>query len=73
MGMPRRENVTYVIYDQFHWCNPDHIERQVKGWKSALATYCFLKDVYANVSLGLVTLDYYNKLIKSMSYGKEIS
>ena len=65
-NMPRRESVTYVIYDQFHWCRPDHLVRQVKGWKAALATYAFLKEVYAGTSLGLVTLEYYQHLKQSL-------
>lgn len=64
--MVKRENVTYVIYDQFHWLWPDHFERQVKGWTAALATYAFLKGVYSGTSLGLVTLEYYNNLKQSL-------
>lgn len=53
---------TYVIYDQFHFGCPDHLEERVKGWDNALSRYCFTKTFNSNLSLGLSTAEYYDHL-----------
>ena len=55
---------TYVVYDQFHWLDPNHIEYCFKGWDSALANYNFLKAAHTDKTLGLVTVEYYMKFLK---------
>lgn len=52
----------YVIYDQFHWLSPDHLERHAEGWENALKQYAFYKAAYSGESLGLVTKETYNKI-----------
>lgn len=52
MKRPRR----YVIYDQFHWLNPNHLVRVIDGaWNDALEQYRFYKAAFPKESLGLVT------------------
>ena len=55
---------TYIVYDQFHFGDADHLEVPVKGHDNAIATYCFYKTVYPTYSLGLCTIEYYNTLKK---------
>lgn len=57
---------TYVIYDQFHFYDADHLERPVKGRKFALETYKFLKQAYPDKILGLSTIEYYKNLKESI-------
>ena len=48
----KKGNGTWVIYDQFHWLNPDHLVRIVKGtWEEALEQYRFYKDAFPYESL----------------------
>lgn len=62
----------YVIYDQFHWLNPDHLERHVIGtWQEAVEQYCFYKSAFPGESLGLVNNEQYNK-IKPKNYETRI-
>ena len=60
--------MTYVIYDQFHWHTPDHIEVPVTDWETALEVYKFLKELHPGESLGLVTKEEFLK--KKKSYEK---
>lgn len=71
--MTKDERTTYVIYDQFHWLWPDHLEIPVKGWTAALATYRLEKACCAEGdSLGLTTLEDFKKIKKSYeNTGKE--
>lgn len=52
---------SYVIYDQFHWLTPDHLEVPASSWDDALAKYRFYKAAYPNESLGLCTLEEFQK------------
>jgi hypothetical protein len=67
------EKTTYVIYDQFHWLSPDHLEIPVKGWTAALEVYRMEKVCRTERdSLGLTTLENYKKLKQSYEdTGKE--
>lgn len=57
----------YVIYDQFHWLCPDHVERHVEGTKKEiLEQYAFYVDCYPNESLGLVPEVEFKKLKESL-------
>lgn len=58
----------YVVFDQYHWLFPDHLEYIYKGWEYALANYNFLKQSYPKESLGLITKEEYMKKIDAM-YG----
>lgn len=50
---------TYVIYDQFHLLDKNHLEKQVKGLKQAIEAYAFYKTFYPGYSLGLSTIEFY--------------
>lgn len=56
---------TYVIYDQFHFGNKDHLEIHVKRWEQAVDQYRFYKAFNPQTVLGLCTLEYYKHLIQS--------
>lgn len=47
---------SYVIYDQYHWLTPDHLEVPASSWDEALSLYQFYKAAYPKESLGLCTL-----------------
>lgn len=64
---PKSPTDTYVVYDQFHFKDADHLEVPVKGRKFALDTYKFLKTSFPDKILGLTTVEYYRKLKKSFS------
>ena len=56
----------FVIYDQFHWGNHDHLEVHVDGWDNALNQYRFYKDAFPNESLGLVDVERFRSIVKSI-------
>lgn len=68
--MTNEENIknhkTYVVYDQFHWNDPDHIEYRFDGWESALANYGFFKDANPDKTLGLTDLENFNAIKQSI-------
>lgn len=47
---------SYVIYDQFHWLTPDHLEVPASSWDEAMSLYRFYKAASPKESLGLCTL-----------------
>lgn len=55
----------YVVYDQFHWLDADHLEYQFKGLNYALDNYRFLKASHPDKVLGLLEVDKYKKLKES--------
>lgn len=57
---------THVIYDQFHWLTPDHLEIPASSWDDALVKYRFYKDAYPNESLGLCTFEEFQKKSRSI-------
>lgn len=59
-----KKDLSYVVFDQFHWLDPNHIEYCFKGWDVALANYNFLKVAHQDKILGLVTLEYYEKFLR---------
>lgn len=56
----------YVIYDQFHWGNPDHLEVHVDGWDNALSQYLFYKEAFPTESLGLVDITRFRSIVNSI-------
>lgn len=53
----------YVVYDQFHWNQPNHLVRPVTGTKQeVLEQYAFYKDCFPQESLGLLPEKDFNKL-----------
>ena len=52
----------YVVFDQFHWLDPDHLEYCFKGFDYALANYSFLKAAHPDKSLGFTSEENYLKL-----------
>lgn len=52
----------YVVFDQFHWLDPDHLEYCFKGFDYALANYTFLKAAHQDKSLGFTSEENYLKL-----------
>ena len=52
----------YVIYDEFHWGNPDHLESPCANYKEALERYKFLKESFPNDIFGLTTKKKFLKL-----------
>lgn len=62
-----KDNQVYVVYDQFHWQTPDHVEYVFKGWDVALANYAFLKDAHPDKSLGLCTKEEFIKKLKTIT------
>ena len=60
--MSKKKNHHWVIYDQFHWLKPDHLERHVTGtWDEALEQYRFYRAAFPNESLGLTDIETFNK------------
>ena len=52
-----------VIYDQFHWLAPDHLEVHVSGTKQEiLEQYGFFKDCYPDESIALATEEWFDKV-----------
>ena len=37
--MEKKDRQRYVVYDQFHWLAPDHLEYVFAGWEYALKNY----------------------------------
>ena len=64
----RKADKEYVVFDEFHWLSPDHIEYIYRGWEYALANYRFLKQSYPNECLGLTTREDYMRKVEAM-YG----
>lgn len=62
-----------VVYDQYHWHQPDHVERHVEGTrKDILEQYDFYKTVHPRESLGLSTEEYFTKLKESLKRQKRL-
>lgn len=61
---PQSASDTYVIYDQFHFGEENHLEVPAKGRKYALSVYRFLKELHPNMSIGLATIEYYKLKVK---------
>lgn len=57
----------FVIYDQFHWLAPDHLEVTCENWDEALAQYRFFRDAHPGESLGLTTLDDFKRIKESIT------
>lgn len=64
--MKKSQNKKYVIYDQFHWLNPDHLELTISGWDYALKVYAFEKEANPDKTLGLITEEEYKKIKQSL-------
>ncbi len=58
----QKDNQRYVIYDQFHWLCPDHLEMTISGYDYALKVYNFEKNANPDKTLGLVTEEQYKKI-----------
>lgn len=56
----------FVIYDQFHWNDSNHLEQPCSNWKEALARYRFLRDSFPGMSLGLKSIEDYIKMKESL-------
>ncbi len=57
----------YVAYDQFHWCDDDHLEVPLTGTKKeVLEQYCFFKDSFPDRSIGLLKKSEFIKLKDSI-------
>ena len=56
----------YVIYDQFHWLDPNHLESPCANHKEALERYEFLKAAFPGESLGMTTKSKFMKLKESL-------
>ena len=61
-NLPKSPSDTYVVYDQFQFHHPDHLEIPVKGRSAALDMYQFQKTANPDKSLGLCTVEKYKKL-----------
>lgn len=59
--MEKKDEQRYVVYDQFHWLAPDRLEYVFAGWEYALKNYAFLKQAHPDKTLGLVTVEDYEK------------
>lgn len=59
---PKSPSDTYVIYDQFHFRDQDHVEIPAKGWEYALAVYRFQRTMHPGMSLGLTSIEKYKRL-----------
>ena len=57
----------YVIYDQFHWLDPNHLESPCANRKEAIERYKFLKDAFPGESLGMLTKRKFIELKKSLT------
>lgn len=57
----------YVIYDQFHWGDPNHLESPCANHKEALERYKFLKEAFPGESLGMLTKRKFIELKKSLT------
>lgn len=62
--MKGKDKQRYVVYDQFHWFAPDHLEYVFAGWEYALQNYRFLKAAHPDKVLGLVEAKQYMKINK---------
>ena len=60
--MKGKDKQRYVVYDQFHWFAPDHLEYVFAGWEYALKNYAFLKAAHPDKVLGLVEAKQYMKI-----------
>ena len=61
--MGNRSQKTYVVYDQFHWGDINHLEYLFKGFRYALENYRFLKEAHPDKTLGMLEIEKY-KLLK---------
>lgn len=52
----------WVVYDQFHWHDPDHIERVFCDKETALGYYRFIKEAFPRETFGMCKYDKYLKL-----------
>lgn len=59
-----KEQRDFVVYDQFNWNNPDHIEYVYHGWLYAMQNYNFLKMAHPDKTLCIVTKEYYKQNLK---------
>ena len=62
----KKDNQIYVVFDQFHWKSPDHLEYEFGGHEYALANYSFLKIAHPDKSLGMCTIEEYRKKKEGM-------
>lgn len=62
----RKDNQRYVIYDQFHWLDSDHLEMTVSGYDYALKVYAFQKAANPDKSLGFVTEEHFKRIKESL-------
>ncbi len=61
-----KDNREYVIYDQFHWLDMDHLEMTVSGYDYALKVYAFQKEANPDKCLGFVTKEQFVKIKESL-------
>lgn len=54
----------YVVYDQFHWNDPNHLEYVFKGRDYALKNYVFLVRAHPDKSLGFTLKKLYIEKFK---------
>lgn len=59
-----KEQRDFVVYDQFNWNNPDHIEYVFHGWGYAMKNYNFLKMAHPDKTLAIVTKEYFKQKLK---------
>ena len=59
-------NQRFVIYDQFHWLNSDHLEMTISGYDYALKVYSFQKEANPDKSLGFVTEEQFKRIKESL-------
>ena len=60
--MEGKDTRRYVVYDQFHWLDPDHVEYVFKGKEYALNNYAFLKQAHPDKTLGLVSAEEFERI-----------
>ncbi len=58
----KKDTGRYVVFDQFHWNDPDHLEYVFGGWEYALSNYRFLKAAHPDKTLGLTSVENYEKI-----------
>ena len=59
-------NQRFVIYDQFHWLDSDHLEMTISGYDYALKVYAFQKEANPDKSLGFVTEEQFKRIKESL-------
>ena len=61
-----KEQRDFVVYDQSHWNDPDHIEYVYHGYTYDMENYNFLKMAHPDKTLGIVTKEYFKQKLKKL-------